>query len=163
MQALGCLFDTVQLSICNVCSWVDTRVQIMILYTSYNANTLHFIAFQISTLNSGSLRHVKAFRKPPLKQGLSLWWSSGDRWLGGCGWTGHLGQMDVGLLQEVCVVAGHQADHVVVHLVLLVHGDGLVGLVYGGKEPVEGNHNWMWNIEVRSLNTSLYLLYQFVL
>lgn len=42
----------------------------------------------------------------------------------------YLGQVQVGLRQQVGVMLGHQADHVIEHAILLVHGDGKVGLLH---------------------------------
>ena len=48
----------------------------------------------------------------------------------------HLGQEQVGLAQQVRVMFGHHANHIIEHAVLLVHGDGEVRLIHCGKQPV---------------------------
>lgn len=47
----------------------------------------------------------------------------------------HLGQVQVGLCQQVGVMFGHQANNIIKHSVLLVHGYGEVRLLHRGKEP----------------------------
>lgn len=46
-----------------------------------------------------------------------------------------LGQVQVSLRQQVWVMFGHQSNHVVKHLVLLIHGDGQVRLLHCRKQP----------------------------
>lgn len=48
----------------------------------------------------------------------------------------YLGQVEVGLSQQVGVMFGHQANNIIKHTVLLVHGDGEVRLLHCGKQPV---------------------------
>lgn len=47
----------------------------------------------------------------------------------------NLGQVQVGLGQQVGVIFGHQANDIIKHPVLLVHGDSEVRLLNCGKEP----------------------------
>ena len=47
----------------------------------------------------------------------------------------YLCQVQVGLRQQVRVMFGHQANHIIKHPVLLVHGYGEVGLLHCGKQP----------------------------
>ena len=51
-------------------------------------------------------------------------------------WAANLGQVQVGLGQQVGVIFGHQADDIIKHPVLLVHGDSEVRLLDCGKEPI---------------------------
>lgn len=46
----------------------------------------------------------------------------------------YLGQVHVGLFEKLGVIVGHQADHVVKHAVLFVHGDGEVHLLHHREE-----------------------------
>lgn len=51
-----------------------------------------------------------------------------------------LGQVQVGLVEQVRVMLGHQADHVIKHPVLLIHGDGQVWLLHHGVQPAVRTH-----------------------
>lgn len=49
----------------------------------------------------------------------------------------YLGQVEVGLRQQVGMMFGHQADNVIKHPVLLIHGDGEIRLLHCGKQPAQ--------------------------
>lgn len=47
----------------------------------------------------------------------------------------HLGEVKMRLGQQVWVMFGHEANDLVKHLVLLVHGDGEVDLLHSRQQP----------------------------
>jgi hypothetical protein len=61
--------------------------------------------------------------------------------MGRVGWAGleraHLAQVKVCVAEEVWMVLPHQANHVVIQLVLFEHGDGEIRLLHRHVQPAD--------------------------
>lgn len=63
----------------------------------------------------------------------------------------YLGQVHVGLFEKLGVIVGHQADDIIKHPVLFVHGDGEVYLLHHREESTRTNTHFspVWSFRLK--------------